>query len=145
MKNNIKYFLVFVLMMFICTSASAQEAKIAYLNKEEKAPFAGYLLSPVALAEMQAKISVVEAEWTAKMDYELKKQKAELEYKIAVEKANNNFLKKENGILIKDTEYWKKQSKRTLWERIDMSIGVGIGSLASYYLITVMLKTSETR
>lgn len=130
-----------VLLVIFPLNVFAQEAKIAYVKQGEKAPFAGYLLSPLALAEQQAKLTVVEAEWTAKLDYELKKQKAEYEYKIAVEKANSNFLKKETVILNNDVEYWKKQSKRTLWEKIDMPVGIGVGTVGSYYLIMLMLKS----
>jgi len=132
---------VFLSIILFSTTAFAQEAKIAYVKQGEKAPYAGYLLSPLALAEQQAKLTVVEAEWSAKMKYELDKQKAENDYKLAVEKSNSNFLKKENLIVIDEKEFWKKQSKRTLWEKIDMPVGIGIGSVATYYLITVMLKT----
>lgn len=140
-KTRIAKIAIIVCVLFPL-SADAQDKKISYVEQNKPAPFAGYLLSPAAFAEMKVAASTQEALFEAKLEYELGKQKANLDFQIAQLKADNNFLSRENKMHLKNIEYWQKKSKRTVWESIDAQVGLGAGFILAYFTFHTVLKVS---
>jgi hypothetical protein len=134
--------LTIIICMLFPLSADAQDKKISYVEQNKPAPFAGYLLSPAAFAEMKVAASTQEALFEAKLEYELGKQKANSDFQIAQLKADNNFLSRENEMHLKNVEYWQKKSKRTVWESIDAQVGLGAGFILAYFTFHTVLKVS---
>jgi hypothetical protein len=129
--------------MFLWFSDATAQGKISSIEEGEPAPFAGFLLNSTAFAEMNVKAATVQALADAKLETALAKQKAIHDFALAQEKANTNFANKENTLLSKELDIWMKRSKRTIWEKIDFGAGIGIGTMASYYIITLMIKSTE--
>ena len=124
-------------------SPNAHCQKIQSLDKGDIAKFDGFLLDHVAFAEMKVAASTVQALADAKLETELAKQKANHDFAMATEKANNNFLKKENTLIEQERDLWMKRSKPSLWEKIDFPVGLSIGTVATYYIVTLLIKSTE--
>lgn len=80
MKQLVALVLVFSLVFpvpLFAQETSPEPPKIVDLKKDEKAPFAGVLLNPTAGAQMLANQKFTEAGCKLKVDFELKKLKAQ--------------------------------------------------------------------
>jgi hypothetical protein len=113
------------------------EGQIIPLQKDQKAPYTGILLDPVAAAKINTdkKYSLLEGQ--LKMDYELKKQAADYNLELLTLQASYSSLKEssESIIKIKTEEISRLQEIATespndyaaLW----VSLGIAVGVLMS--------------
>ena len=127
------------LLLMLTMSASATEpAKFTVLEYKAPAPFAGVLFDENAISEMMAEYDIYRYSCDIKMDYQLKIQKEEYEFKLENMRIEHKALTNEYDLFImqKDKEIdllanaLKKTSPRYKW--LYLAGGILVGTAASY-------------
>ena len=127
------------LLLMLSLSANATEpAKFSILEYKQPAPFAGVIFDEKAMAKVLADFDIYKYSCDIKMDYELKIQKEEYEFKLENLRIEHKALTDEYDLFIiqKDKEIGlladalKKTSPRHKW--LYFAGGILIGGAASY-------------
>ena len=127
-----------LLLMLVMSANATEPAKFTVLEYKAPAPFAGILFDENAIAEMMAEYDVYKYSCDIKMDYQLKIQKEEYEFKLENMRIEHKALTDEYDLFImqKDKEIdllanaLKKTSPRYKW--LYFAGGILIGTAASY-------------
>lgn len=127
------------LFLMLSLSANATEAaKFSILEYKQPAPFAGVIFDEKAMAKVLADFDIYKYSCDIKMDYELKIQKEEYEFKLEDLRIEHKALTEEYDLFImqKDKEIdllanaLKKTSPRYKW--LYFAGGILVGTAASY-------------
>ena len=127
------------LLLLLSMNASATEpAKFTMLEYRAPAPFAGVLFDENAISKIMADYDIYKYSCDIQMDYQLKIQREEYEYKLENLKIEHNALTDEYDLFImqKDKEIdllanaLKKTSPRHKW--LYFAGGILVGTAASY-------------
>ncbi len=127
------------LLLMLSLSANATEAaKFSILEYKQPAPFAGVIFDEKAMAKVLADFDIYKYSCDIKMDYELKIQKEEYEFKLEDLRIEHKALTEEYDLFImqKDKEIdllanaLKKTSPRYKW--LYFAGGILVGTAASY-------------
>ena len=127
------------LLLMLSLSANATEpAKFSILEYNQPAPFAGVIFDEKAMAKVLADFDIYKYSCDIKMDYRLKIQKEEYDFKIEDLKIEHKALTDEYDLFIiqKDREIdllataLKKTSPRHKW--LYFAGGILVGTAASY-------------
>ena len=127
------------LLLLLSMNASATEpAKFTMLEYRTPAPFAGVLFDENAISKIMADYDIYKYSCDIQMDYQLKIQREEYEYKLENLKIEHNALTDEYDLFImqKDKEIdllanaLKKTSPRHKW--LYFAGGILVGTAASY-------------
>ena len=127
------------LFLMLSLSANATEAaKFSILEYKQPAPFAGVIFDEKAMAKVLADFDIYKYSCDIKMDYELKIQKEEYEFKLEDLRIEHKALTEEYDLFImqKDKEIdllanaLKKTSPRYKW--LYFAGGILIGTASSY-------------
>jgi hypothetical protein len=127
-----------LLLMFSLSANATEPAKFTILEYKTPAPFAGILFDEKAMAKMLADFDIYKYSCDIKMDYQLKIQKEEYDFKLENLKIEHKSLTDEYDLFImqKDKEIdllanaLKKTSPRHKW--LYFAGGILIGGAASY-------------
>jgi len=127
-----------LLLMFSLSANATEPAKFTILEYKAPAPFAGVLFNEKAMAKMLADYDIYKYSCDIKMDYQIKIQKEEHEFKLENLKIEHKALTNEYDLFImqKDREIdflanaLKKTSPRHKW--LYFAGGILIGTAASY-------------
>lgn len=127
-----------LLLMFSLSANATEPAKFTILEYKAPAPFAGVLFDEKAMAKILADYDIYKYSCDIKMDYQLKIQKEEHEFKLENLKIEHKALTNEYDLFImqKDREIdflanaLKKTSPRHKW--LYFAGGILIGTAASY-------------
>ena len=127
-----------LLLMFSLSANATEPAKFTILEYKAPAPFAGVLFDEKAMAKMLADFDIYKYSCDIKMDYQLKIQKEEYDFKLENLKIEHKSLTDEYDLFImqKDKEIdllanaLKKTSPRHKW--LYFAGGILIGGAASY-------------
>ena len=127
-----------LLLMFSLSANATEPAKFTILEYKAPAPFAGVLFDEKAMAKMLADYDIYKYSCDIKMDYQIKIQKEEYEFKLENLKIEHKALTNEYDLFImqKDREIdflanaLKKTSPRHKW--LYFAGGILIGTAASY-------------
>lgn len=114
MLNKITSLLAILCMLFAPMAALADEpeplvppnGRITGLRYQQKAPYSGVLLNTVAAARLLTNREYNEEQWKLRLDFELAKQRAELNLTIETQRASYEALQQKHTTLIqiKDEE-----------------------------------------
>jgi len=137
-----KAFCVFLSLCFLAQVCFAQEAAMKTLNEGDPAPFSGTLLNKEAVAEMIIKIKSSEELCELKLKEEREIQKANCglavdklkianDFEISVYKAQNDFLRKQIDLSIKQLE---RKTVATEWWFVGGFITGALIALGSGYV-----------
>lgn len=118
-----KIFCVFLSLLFLCNISLAQNAKVKTLQEGATAPFTGTLLNKEAIAEILIKANSFEERCNLRVEKEtgisnancqlsIDKLKNANEFEISVFKAQNQFLRNQMNLSIKELN---KKSVATEW------------------------------
>jgi len=127
------------LLLMLSLSANATEpAKFSILEYKQPAPFAGVIFDEKAMAKVLADFDIYKYSCDIKMDYELKIQKEEYQFKLEDLRIEHKALTEEYDLFImqKDKEIdllanaLKKTSPRYKW--LYFAGGILVGTAASY-------------
>ena len=127
------------LLLMLSLSANAVEpAKFSILEYKQPAPFAGVIFDEKAMAKVLAGFDIYKYSCDIKMDYELKIQKEEYDFKLENLRIEHKALTDEYDLFImqKDKEIdlladaLKKTSPRHKW--LYFAGGILVGTAASY-------------
>tara|TARA_R110002074_G_scaffold398190_1_gene589756 strand:+ start:1572 stop:1994 length:423 start_codon:yes stop_codon:yes gene_type:complete len=127
------------LLLMLSLSANATEpAKFSILEYRQPAPYAGVIFDEKAMAKVLADFDIYKYSCDIKMDYELKIQKEDYEFKLEDLRIEHKALTDEYDLFImqKDKEInllstaLKKTSPRHKW--LYFAGGILIGTAASY-------------
>jgi len=127
------------LLLLLSMNASATEpAKFTILEYKAPAPFAGVLFDEKAISKVMADFDIYKYSCDIKMDYQLKIQREEYEFKLENMKIEHKALTDEYDLFImqKDKEIdllakaLKKTSPRHKW--LYFAGGILVGTAASY-------------
>ena len=124
--------------MLTMTAHATEPAKFTILEYKAPAPFAGVLFDEKAMAKVLAGYDIYKYSCDIKMDYQLKIQKEEYDFKLENLKIEHKALTNEYDLFImqKDKEInllsdaLKKTSPRHKW--LYFAGGILIGTAASY-------------
>ena len=124
--------------MFTLTANATEPAKFTILEYKAPAPFEGVLFDSNAMSKMLADYDTYKYSCDIKMDYQLKIQKEEYDFKLEDLKIEHRSLTNEYDLFImqKDKEIdflasaLKKTSPRYKW--LYFAGGIVIGTAASY-------------
>tara|TARA_R110002020_G_scaffold436864_2_gene647024 strand:+ start:123 stop:524 length:402 start_codon:yes stop_codon:yes gene_type:complete len=124
--------------MFSLTANATEPAKFTILEYKAPAPFAGVLFDEKAMAKILAGYDIYKYSCDIKMDYQLKIQKEEYDFKLENLRIEHKALTNEYDLFImqKDKEInllsdaLKKTSPRHKW--LYFAGGILIGTAASY-------------
>ena len=130
-------FLKFLLLLTMNASAT-EPAKFTVLEYKAPAPFAGVLFDESAISKMMADFDMYKYSCDIKMEYQLKIQKEEYEFKLENTRIEHKALTDEYDLFImqKDKEIdllanaLKKTSPRYKW--LYFAGGILVGTAASY-------------
>ena len=130
-------FLKFLLMMTMVAEAT-EPAKFTVLEYKAPAPFAGVLFDENAISKMMADYDLYKYSCDIQLDYQLKIQKEEYEFKLGNQRIEHKSLTDEYDLFIiqKDKEIdlladaLKKTSPRYKW--LYFAGGILVGTAASY-------------
>jgi hypothetical protein len=130
--------LLSLLLMFSLTANATEPAKFTILEYKAPAPFAGVLFDEKAMAKILAGYDIYKYSCDIKMDYQLKIQKEEYDFKLENLRIEHKALTNEYDLFImqKDKEInllsdaLKKTSPRHKW--LYFAGGILIGTAASY-------------
>jgi len=130
-------FLKFLLMMTMAAEAT-EPSKFTVLEYKAPAPFAGVLFDENAISKMMADYDLYKYSCDIQMDYQLKIQKEEYEFKLGNQRIEHKSLTDEYDLFIiqKDKEIdlladaLKKTSPRYKW--LYFAGGILVGTAASY-------------
>ena len=108
MLNKITSLLAILCMLFAPMAALAGEpeplvppnGRITGLRYQQKAPYSGVLLNTVAAARLLTNREYNEEQWKLRLDFELAKQRAELNLIIETQKASHQALQQKHTTLI---------------------------------------------
>jgi hypothetical protein len=120
------------------TASATEPAKFTVLEYKAPAPFAGVLFDENAISKMMADYDIYKYSCDIKMDYQLKIQKEEYEFKLENMRIEHKALTDEYDLFImqKDKEIdllanaLKKTSPRYKW--LYFAGGILVGTAASY-------------
>jgi hypothetical protein len=126
------------LLMLTMTAHATEPAKFTILEYKAPAPFAGVLFDEKAMAKVLAGYDIYKYSCDIKMDYQLKIQKEEYDFKLENLKIEHKALTNEYDLFImqKDKEIkslsdsLKKTSPRYKW--LYFAGGILIGTASSY-------------
>ena len=126
------------LMLLTMTAGATEPAKFTVLEYKAPAPFAGVLFDENAISKMMADYDIYKYSCDIKMDYQLKIQKEEYEFKLENMRIEHKALTDEYDLFImqKDKEIdllanaLKKTSPRYKW--LYFAGGILVGTAASY-------------
>ena len=118
-----KIFCVFLSIALLCSVSLAQESKVKTLQEGQVAPFTGTLLNKEAIAEILIKANSFEEQCSLRVKKETDIQNANCQlsidrlknandFEISVYKAQNDFLRKQIDLSIKELE---RKSVATEW------------------------------
>ena len=127
-----------LLMLLTMTAGATEPAKFTVLEYKAPAPFAGVLFDENAISKMIADYDIYKYSCDIKMDYQLKIQKEEYEFKLENMRIEHKSLTDEYDLFImqKDKEIdllanaLKKTSPRYKW--LYFAGGILVGTAASY-------------
>ena len=127
-----------LLMLLTMTAGATEPAKFTVLEYKAPAPFAGVLFDENAISKMMADYDIYKYSCDIKMDYQLKIQKEEYEFKLENMRIEHKALTDEYDLFImqKDKEIdllanaLKKTSPRYKW--LYFAGGILIGTASSY-------------
>ena len=127
-----------LLMLLTMTAGATEPAKFTVLEYKTPAPFAGVLFDENAISKMMADYDIYKYSCDIKMDYQLKIQKEEYEFKLENMRIEHKSLTDEYDLFImqKDKEIdllanaLKKTSPRYKW--LYFAGGILVGTAASY-------------
>ena len=127
-----------LLMLLTMTAGATEPAKFTVLEYKAPAPFAGVLFDENAISKMMADYDTYKYSCDIKMDYQLKIQKEEYEFKLENMRIEHKALTDEYDLFImqKDKEIdllanaLKKTSPRYKW--LYFAGGILVGTAASY-------------
>ena len=127
-----------LLMLLTMTAGATEPAKFTVLEYKAPAPFAGVLFDENAISKMMADFDMYKYSCDIKMDYQLKIQKEEYEFKLENMRIEHKSLTDEYDLFImqKDKEIdllanaLKKTSPRYKW--LYFAGGILVGTAASY-------------
>jgi len=127
-----------LLLMFTLTANATEPAKFTILEYKAPAPFEGVLFDSNAMSKILADYDTYKYSCDIKMDYQLKIQKEEYDFKLEDLKIEHRSLTNEYDLFImqKDKEIdflssaLKKTSPRYKW--LYFAGGIVIGTAASY-------------
>ena len=127
-----------LLMLLTMTAGATEPAKFTVLEYKAPAPFAGVLFDENAISKMMADYDIYKYSCDIKMDYQLKIQKEEYEFKLENMRIEHKALTDEYDLFImqKDKEIdllanaLKKTSPRYKW--LYFAGGILVGTAASY-------------
>jgi len=127
-----------LLLMFTLTANATEPAKFTILEYKAPAPFEGVLFDSNAMSKILADYDTYKYSCDIKMDYQLKIQKEEYDFKLEDLKIEHRSLTNEYDLFImqKDKEIdflasaLKKTSPRYKW--LYFAGGIAIGTAASY-------------
>lgn len=127
-----------LLMLLTMTAGATEPAKFTVLEYKAPAPFAGVLFDENAISKMMADFDMYKYSCDIKMDYQLKIQKEEYEFKLENMRIERKALTDEYDLFImqKDKEIdllanaLKKTSPRYKW--LYFAGGILVGTAASY-------------
>jgi hypothetical protein len=127
-----------LLLVFALTANATEPAKFTILEYKAPAPFEGVLFDSNAMSKMLADYDTYKYSCDIKMDYQLKIQKEEYDFKLEDLKIEHRSLTNEYDLFImqKDKEIdflasaLKKTSPRYKW--LYFAGGIVIGTAASY-------------
>ena len=127
-----------LLMLLTMTAGATEPAKFTVLEYKAPAPFAGVLFDEKAMAKIMADYDIYKYSCDIKMDYQLKIQKEEYEFKLENMRIEHKALTDEYDLFImqKDKEIdllanaLKKTSPRYKW--LYFAGGILVGTAASY-------------
>ena len=130
--------LLSLLLMFSLTANATEPAKFTILEYKAPAPFAGVLFDEKAMAKILAGYDIYKYSCDIKMDYQLKIQKEEYDFKLENLRIEHKALTNEYDLFImqKDKEInllsdaLKKTSPRHKW--LYFAGGILVGTAASY-------------
>ena len=125
-------------MLLTMTAGATEPAKFTVLEYKAPAPFAGVLFDENAISKMMADYDIYKYSCDIKMDYQLKIQKEEYEFKLENMRIEHKALTDEYDLFImqKDKEIdllanaLKKTSPRYKW--LYFAGGILVGTAASY-------------
>jgi len=118
-----KIFCVFLSISLLCSTSLAQESKVKTLQEGQPAPFTGTLLNKEAIAEILIKANSFEEQCNLRVEKEtgisnancqlsIEKLKNANIFEISVYKSQNDFLRKQIDLSIKQLE---RKSAATEW------------------------------
>ena len=127
-----------LLLLLSMTAGATEPAKFTVLEYKAPAPFAGVLFDENAISKMMSDYDIYKYSCDIKMDYQLKIQKEEYEFKFENMKIEHKALTDEYDLFImqKDKEIdllanaLKKTSPRYKW--LYFAGGILIGTASSY-------------
>ena len=127
-----------LLLLFSLSANATEPEKFTFLEYKAPAPFAGVLFDEKAMAKILADYDIYKYSCDIKMDYQLKIQKEEYDFKLENLKIEHRALTDEYDLFImqKDKEInllstaLKKTSPRHKW--LYFAGGILIGTAASY-------------
>jgi len=127
-----------LLLMFTLTANATEPAKFTILEYKAPAPFEGVLFDSNAMSKILADYDMYKYSCDIKMDYQLKIQKEEYDFKLEDLKIEHRSLTNEYDLFImqKDKEIdflasaLKKTSPRYKW--LYFAGGIVVGTAASY-------------
>ena len=127
-----------LLLLFSMNAAATEPAKFTVLEYKAPAPFAGVLFDEYAMAQVMADYDIYKYSCDIKMDYQLKIQREEYEFKLENMRIEHKALTDEYDLFImqKDKEIdllanaLKKTSPRYKW--LYFAGGILIGTASSY-------------
>ena len=127
-----------LLMLLTMTAGATEPAKFTVLEYKAPAPFAGVLFDENAISKIMADYDLYKYSCDIKMDYQLKIQKEEYEFKLENMRIEHKSLTDEYDLFImqKDKEIdllanaLKKTSPRHKW--LYFAGGILVGTAASY-------------
>jgi len=127
-----------LLLMLTMTAGATEPAKFTVIEYKAPAPFAGVLFDESAISKMMADFDMYKYSCDIKMEYQLKIQKEEYEFKLENTRIEHKALTDEYDLFImqKDKEIdllanaLKKTSPRYKW--LYFAGGILVGTAASY-------------
>ena len=127
-----------LLLLLTMNAGATEPAKFTVLEYKAPAPFAGVLFDENAISKMMADYDIYKYSCDIKMDYQLKIQKEEYEFKLENMRIEHKALTDEYDLFImqKDKEIdllanaLKKTSPRYKW--LYFAGGILVGTAASY-------------
>ncbi len=137
-----KIFCVFLSILLLCSTSIAQESKVKTLQEGESAPFTGTLLNKEAIAEILIKANSFEEQCNLRVKKEtgisnancqlsIDKLKNANLFEISVYKSQNDFLRKQIDLSIKELE---RKSTATEWWFVGGFVAGALIAIGAGYL-----------
>ncbi len=144
----IKFLSIFLVFSLIASPIMAQEAAVKSLERGDKAPFSGTLMNQQAVGDLLIKLNTSEKICQARIDKEADVQRANCslavdklkianDFQISVYKSQNDFLKSQIDLSVKQL---KKRNAASEWWFVG---GFALGALATIAAGYLINKASE--